>query len=383
MKTVITKLILGTINEQELNDLKKWLKDPKHKSVLNGYLRDHYDLNLAVLKNNAEEGFQNVEKRIETRANRVKTIPLYKRSVFKYAVAASIAILISLTFIFNNDTSQVIEPIIVNNNIKPGHNEAILTLNSGEEVTLVKGASFQTQNATSNGEAIIYDNNTSRELVYNHLTIPRGGQFQLTLSDGTQVWLNSETQLKYPVSFAKGESRQVELVYGEAYFDVSPSTDHNGATFKVFNNNQDVEVLGTEFNIKAYMDETNIYTTLVEGSVAVSAANQGMVLAPNEQSNLDIKTNALSVSVINVKNEISWKEGVFRFKDMSLKHIMKVLSRWYDVDVVFENKALEGDAITFKGVLGRNQSIEAILSAIKNSKTISNYEVNDKTIILK
>ena len=89
------------------------------------------------------------------------------------------------------------------------------------------------------------------------------------MSDGTQVWLNSESQLKYPVNFIKGQTRQVELVYGEAYFDVSPSVEHNGAKFKVFNQSQEVEVLGTEFNVKAYKDETNIYTTLVEGRVVI------------------------------------------------------------------------------------------------------------------
>src|SRR5690606_40703343 len=123
---------------------------------------------------------------------------------------------------------------------------------------LEKGDSIQTHNAISNGEEIIYNNNTSRQLVYNYLTIPRGGQFQLTLSDGTRVWLNSETQIKYPVSFTDGESRQVELVYGEAYFEVSHSTEHKGSDFIVYNQNQEVQVLGTEFNIKAYKDDSNI-----------------------------------------------------------------------------------------------------------------------------
>src|SRR5690606_28409470 len=113
-----------------------------------------------------------------------------------------------------------------------------------------KGASVQTQNASSDGHKIVYtsteQSTTNHQPPNNILTIPRGGQFQLTLSDGTRIWLNSETQLKYPVSFTDGQSRQVELVYGEAFFEVSHSTEHSGSDFKVNNKNQEVKVLGTE-----------------------------------------------------------------------------------------------------------------------------------------
>ena len=150
-----------------------------------------------------------------------------------------------------------------------------MTLADGSKIALEKGTPVQTQNANSNGEELIYESskNTSR-LVYNYLTIPRGGQFVIKLSDGTKVWLNSASQLKFPVAFIEGESREVELVYGEAYFEVSPSTAHKGAHFQVYNKKQKVEVVGTEFNIKAYKDESNIYTTLVNGKVNVETGNK-------------------------------------------------------------------------------------------------------------
>ena len=284
--------------------------------------------------------------------------------------------------IFN--TSIDTTPVIVNTDstIEPGTDKATLTLEDGSVVVLEKGESFQTQNANSNGEEIIYKRgkqNTTK-VTYNYLTIPRGGQFYIVLSDGTKVWLNSESQLKYPISFITGETRNVELVYGEAYFDVSPSTAHNGAKFIVKNNAQEVEVLGTEFNIKAYKDETNVYTTLVEGKVVVSALNKIKTLLPNEQLSLNLSTSTMVSTSVDVYRVISWKEGVFSFKDKPLKDIMMVISRWYDVKVVFVNEALE--KMTFKGSLDKKLSIEEILSIISGTTNI-NYEINNKTILLK
>lgn len=311
-----------------------------------------------------------------------------RKLYWKYTVtAASIVILISTAFWLtkpeNPSEQQFTEPIIVNNQIETGTNKATLTLEDGSQVALEKGTAYQTTNVKSNGEEIVYEAGERNKagIVFNTLTIPRGGQFYIVLSDGTKVWLNSESEIKYPVAFADGETRQVELVYGEAYFNVSPSTDHKGSKFKVFNQSQEVEVLGTEFNIKAYKDETNIYTTLVEGKVAVNTKNKNQLLIPNQQLNLDITTNNIAVSLVDIRTETSWKDGSFNFiKGKPLKEIMITLSRWYDVEIVFENKSLE--TVIFKGVLRKQQSIEEILSSIK-SVVITNYEINNKTIYIK
>ena len=188
-------------------------------------------------------------------------------------------------------------------------------------------------------------------------------------------------QLKYPVVFTKGQPRQVELVYGEAYFDVSPSTNHNGATFKIYNNHQEIEVLGTEFNVKAYKDDPFIYTTLVEGSVAVSV-NDGSIkkLIPGEQSTLNIQNNSISITNVNIQDAVSWKDGVFSFRGKPLKDLMKVLARWYDMNVVFKNEAHKD--IKFKGILRKHQSIEEVMSIIK-STSINNYTIDNKTITIK
>ncbi|MCK0130837.1 DUF4974 domain-containing protein [Flavobacteriaceae bacterium F08102] len=314
-----------------------------------------------------------------------KIIPFYKKSFFRYGVAASILLLLSLTYLFAPTKEESSTPQeIVNNKITKGSNKATLTLENGTIVVLEKGKVFNTEIATSNGEKLIYQNDkfhAQSAPVYNYLTIPRGGEFYLELADKTKVWLNSETKLKYPVSFTDGETRQVELVYGEAYFDVSSSTKHNGSKFEVINQNQKIEVLGTEFNIKAYKDENYIYTTLVEGSLNVITENGKKLLKPNQQSVVDLSNMSIGISEINVFDEISWKDGVFSFKDKSLKEIMKVLSRWYDMNVVFTKNEMEDEE--FIGVLGRTQSIEGVLSIIKDFGIIKDYEINNRTVTLK
>ena len=213
------------------------------------------------------------------------------------------------------------------------------------------------------------------------MTIPRGGQFTVQLSDGTKVWLNSETKIKYPISFVDGNTRRVELIYGEAYFDVSSSTDHKGSKFMVLNKSQEIEVLGTEFNVKAYRDEDFVYTTLVEGSVHVNLDNTTQELLPNQKLSLDVNSSTMIVSNVDVFNEISWKDGIFSFEEESLQNIMKVLSRWYDVQVTFENNDLKNEE--FIGLLRKDQSLNKIIKTIKDFGIIKSYEFNGKQLILR
>lgn len=314
------------------------------------------------------------------------TKPSVRFLYWKYTAAAAVIGLLATTYFFRGtlfNNSNECMPIIVNNNIKTGTDKATLTLEDGTIIALEKGNNYEAGNFKSNGEKIIYqaNNRSNSKIAYNYLTIPRGGQFFIELSDGTKIWLNSETQLKYPVSFIKGETRNVELVYGEAYFDVSPSVNHKGSKFKVINQNQVVEVLGTAFNIKAYKDETNIYTTLAEGKVELDFNGKKQKLSPTQQSNFNLNTNALLVVNVDVYNEVSWRQGVFSFENKPLKEIMKVLSRWYNMDVVFINEEIGNEAFT--GVLGKDQNIEDILATIKNFGIINNYYIKNKTITLK
>ena len=297
-------------------------------------------------------------------------------------MAASVLTFVLFNFFTKKTSSYENEGVLSQNkSTQIVAEKSILTLNNGTEISLDTIQNYEGETLSISGKEIIYKTikSNAKDVPYNYLTISRGEQFSLKLSDGTQVWLNSETKLKYPVSFINGEDRKVELVFGEAYFDVSPSTEHNGSRFKVFNQFQEVEVLGTEFNIKAYKDESKIFTTLVEGKVSIDVNGKKQNLIPSEQSVLNIRNSDININKVNVYNEMSWKEGVFVFKDKTLYEIMKVISRWYDIDFVFEDK--EVGNTTFNGKLLKSQTLEEILNFIKLNNI--EFEIIDKMIIFK
>lgn len=384
------------VNKQDFQELIEKYLDGKttleELKVLVNYYESYQQNHAWIPELGSEETVRNrvlihiLEELQNNEENNVKLISLDRNPVFKYVVAASIVVFISFTFFFEKNENKLNDmelAIPIETNIEPGTDKAILTLEDGSQVALEKGVAFSRQNAKSNGKEIVYKRlgTKTEEIKYNYLTIGRGQQFSIKLSDGTKVWLNSESQLKYPVNFIEGKPRKVELVYGEAYFDVSPSTDHKGATFLVLNDSQEVEVLGTEFNVKAYKDESGIYTTLAEGKVVLNIEERKQNLIPGQQLYLNKLTNTFSIKTVDVYNETAWKNGVFSFEDKTLKDMMTVLSRWYDVEIVFENKAVENEE--FIGILRKNQNIADILTSIKNFGTIKNFEIYDKKVVIK
>ncbi|MCM4164575.1 MULTISPECIES: FecR family protein [unclassified Arenibacter] len=383
-KALITKFLTHQASVAELDELVIWLQDDKNEKLFSSYVQTNFAIEHEMRQFDANKLKSKLEKLMveEKKAFRVKKW----RQIGSYAAAAVVAGLLVTGFLIKDkiiNKPEETTPRIVNNNIEVGSDKATLTLEDGSQVSLERGSTYQTQNAHSNGEEIVYlpkEGNITK-VANNILTIPRGGLFHLVLSDKSEVWLNSESQLKYPVSFVKGQPRIVELVYGEGYFVVSPSTEHGDAKFIVANQSQEIEVLGTEFNIKAYKDESNIYTTLVEGKVSVSTLTTKKMLKPSQQANLNLIDNSMDIGTVNVYSEISWKDGVFSFRRKPLLEIMKVLSRWYDIDVNFEDPKLE--KALFNGALGKDQNIEDILNTIKNFGVIKDYEIINKTILLK
>lgn len=330
-----------------------------------------------------EKAWEQLTQKLDSRATTRK-----RRRLWRYGAAAAVAaLLLASPFLFNGGKLSTDTIALTNKKIaeqvKPGTDKAVLTLEDGNQLSLERGKEFRMDDRIIDGAQIIYNKvqgDEKEKVQYNYLTVPRGGQFYTELADGTKVWMNSESKLKYPVRFVKGQDREVELVYGEAYFDVTHSSEHNGAHFKVITQAQEIDVLGTEFNVKAYKDEKTIVTTLVEGKVSLGNGIRNEILVPYQQSKFNVESDKLSVAEVDVFDEISWKRGVFSFKNKSLKEIMKVLSRWYDVDIVIEDK--EKEAIEFTGVLNKNQSILEILLTIKNTNNIT-YELNKQQIILK
>ena len=387
-QNIITKYFTKQASLSELDLLSLWIEDPSNKEEFARYVKINFAINVNMKKFGMENSKKQLLKYIEMeKKRRIKRITL---NYFKYAAVILVCVgvgYILKNIILDNTIDEKKEntkpPLTVSSIIEIGTDKAILTLEDGSNIDLEKGKALRTKNLQSNGEELIYDSSTSEntEIAYNFLTIPRGGQFQLKLSDGTSVWLNSESRMKYPVAFQKGKTREVELVYGEAYFEVSSSKLHDGAIFKVLNSSQVIEVLGTEFNLKAYRDETNVYTTLVEGKVVINTSLDKKILAPNQQSTLDINNNSIVVRPVNVNDEISWRKGLFSFKSKSLEEIAKVLSRWYDVDIFFSRPELKN--VKFNGVLRKDETIEEILNNILTTNYIKDYEVKDKRITLK
>ena len=380
IKDLFIKFMERKCSPEEVQQILSYVKNSKDLSKVPTVEEVYHMLDKYpdMIESKADIIFKNI---IETAA------PAKKKSHFWRYTAASIIVLVLVSgyFLKNNvfTPPSEIAPSLVNQSIQTGTDKATLTLENGIEVPLEKETKYVAANATSNGEELVYktQNNAKSEIVYNYLTIPRGGQCQLQLADGTKVWLNSETKLKFPVAFIEGQTRQVELLYGEAYFEVSPSSNHNGSRFNLKTQLQNIEVLGTAFNIKAYQNDTNIYTTLVEGMVDINSMGITRQLLPNQQSILNLDSEKLTINNIDVYNEISWKNGLFSFKGKPLKEIMIVLARWYDIDFEFNDESLEN--VKFNGVLLKKQSLEEILTIIKETEFINAYEITAKKITIK
>lgn len=366
---LIIKKLNNSLSKSEKEEFDIWYNEkPEHQIYFNNVKKNYSE---SITDIDLEEGWSQMLLKMDS--------PKQKMVFWKYAAAILLFASTSYYFLSNNLETSTSNTISHTNCIESGTNKATLTLENGENIFLEKGEKFISDNLESNGEAVVYksDKNEKQEISYHYLTIPRGGEYHLKLADGTEVWLNSETKIKYPTSFIKGESRKIELVYGEAYFDVFPSTKFEGSKFIVYSQLQEIQVLGTEFNVKAYKDEDHIYTTLVEGKVSINTGKGQKILKPTEQSILNNTTKKITVSKVNVYDQISWKDGVFSFKDKPLKEIAKTLSRWYDVEIVFINKKLEEEQ--FFGVLKKNQNIEDILLTIKNTNFIKNYDIDNNT----
>lgn len=300
------------------------------------------------------------------------------------SIAASILILIYFQFLrtSNNPEQQKTEQVA--QSIVPGSNKAVLVLADGTEHDLSSGNnSVITEEGSeikNSGNKLEYTSKSAQttETKYNTLKIPRGGEYFLVLADGTKVWLNSETTLRFPVQFAS-DIRRVELT-GEAYFEVSRNEN---VPFIVSSGNQQVKVLGTQFNISSYPDNQSILTTLVEGSVEVSLEGnpaEKTMLKPSEQSYLSMNESQILKRNVDVAQYVAWKDGRFVFQDQMLEDIMKTLSKWYDVQVVFTNE--DDKKLRFTGNLERYTDFNNILGKIERTNEVE-FEITDKLITIK
>jgi transmembrane sensor len=299
-------------------------------------------------------------------------IPFYKRNWYKFAAAAAIILFISAGayFLINRNAPKQLAQLEqrFKNDVAPGGNKAILTLANGTQIILDNAANGTLANQ-GNTKIIKLDSSllsyastspNTKEVLYNMISTPRGGQYQIVLPDGSKVWLNATSSLKFPTAFV-GKNRNVELT-GEGYFEIA----HNAAKpFNVSVNGVDVQVLGTHFNINAYDDERTIKTTLLEGSVKVSKGLTVTMIKPGEQAQIENNANRLSpqirVEAVNTDAEVAWKNGLFRFESLDIETIMRQLSRWYDVRVTYDVKTTKH----FTGIISRNVNVSEVLKMLE------------------
>ena len=365
-------------SRQERHELMKAIKSGKFDDLLKGQIEEVIEHNpIADISDpTADEIFKAVITSPSPKETRNKN-----RKTVLYRVAASVALFVTVGFAayFLLSRSSPDAAIV------PGSDKAILTLADGTKVELdsvTRGNLFNQGGVqvVNNGGNISYSDggDDTHEVMYNTISTPRGGQYEVILADGTHVWLNASSSLRYPVTFDK-EKRKVEMT-GEAYFEVAQVKNEEGKVpFTVEVSDMKVNVLGTHFNIMAYEDEPAIQTTLLEGSVLVEGADAQLLLEPGQQSNMEDTHLYLSASV-DTRAVIAWKDGYFRYADTDITYIMNQLGRWYDVNIEYDSE--EARSLSFGGVVSRRDQVTAMLDLMELTGAI-HFEIEGRTILVK
>lgn len=300
---------------------------------------------------------------------------------YKYVAASLILVTLSaITSYFLLNSSKKENLSSTNKSIEPGGNVAYLILGNGKRIaltelnngTIVKEAGVEITKA-ANGQ-LVYKlssvNDPVANNVYNTIETPRGGQYQILLPDGSKVWLNAASSLKYPTSFATLKERAVELK-GEAYFEVYRD---KAKPFIVHSINQDVKVLGTHFNINAYGDEPVVKTTLIEGAVQISSALFEKILKPGQESVLT--ASGIQVKEVETDQAIAWKNGEFMFSSEPITAIMRKISRWYNVDVEYEGNV---NSMRFTGTVSRYANVSDVLQMLEMTNKVK-FSIEERKI---
>jgi transmembrane sensor len=323
------------------------------------------------------------------KVNEIKRTPVRKiRFWTRIAAASVILVLLAGIFYFNRNNTER-DNIVKNeksspliNDAAPGGNKAILTLANGSKIILnnAKNGALTQQGNTKvvklDDGKLAYqsgDINAPIAVEYNTVSTPRGGQYQLTLSDGSKVWLNAASAITFPTAFT-GKERKVEIK-GEAYFEVA----HDASKpFQVTVNGMQVQVLGTHFNINAYDDEGEIKTTLLEGSVKVSKGSASRFIKPGEQAIVPTGNDLnIQVQTADVDEAVAWKNGLFHFNNADLQEVMRQLSRWYDVDVVYNGPVPNRE---FGGEMQRDLRLSQVLELLEKNQV--NFKIQGKKIMV-
>ncbi len=369
----ILKYLRGELSIAEKNELDTWLESNDNNRTL------FEELTNEVLLKKELQFFDSLKvdaawQKIEAQGKKpAKIVSMKTNRRWWYAAAAVLLLGGFLTYRFAfqepNKSPIVNKTIPEKNDVAPGGNKAVLTLADGSTIILdnASNGNLAEQGNTKvikldDGQLAYNNAGIGSEVVYNTVSTPRGGQYQLVLADGSKVWLNAASTLRFPTSFV-GKERKVELE-GEGYFEVAKNA---AMPFKVdVDGKGEVEVLGTHFNINSYSNEPAINTTLIEGSVKVTGNLSGKTqnLNPGEQARINAAGQVTLNRNINVDEIIAWKEGNFNFNSAGIEYIMRNVSRWYDLDVVYQGVPSKE---TFSGIVSRNSNLSEVLMIMKQA----------------
>jgi transmembrane sensor len=371
---------------KEMQWLLTYLENSDGKELIQ-LMQKHFSDDLENSKGISPEAsrklFNAIHDKIRAESTQVRRRVISLRRV---AIAASVIglLVISAFLLSDRNTSKETVKTDVNeqrfkNDVSPGGDKAILTLADGSSIVLDEAQNGTlTQQGSSKviklGGKLMYDlaNKNSNEVVYNTISTPSGGQYQLELPDGSLVWLNSTSSIHFPTAFI-GKERRVEIA-GEAYFEIAKNRD---MPFIVSVNGAEVQVLGTHFNVNAYGDEENIKTTLLEGSVRFVHGVNTNVLKPGQQSQLSTNGVVSVVSNVDVEKVVAWKNGMFDFENAGIETVMRQLSRWYNVEIEYRGRSDD----LFIAEMRRNIKLSDALKALELTGKVK-FEIQGRKIIV-
>ncbi|WP_290796292.1 FecR family protein [Flavihumibacter sp. UBA7668] len=374
-----------SITELETAELNELLSQLEKDTPLEDWMKEKwadYTAEKNLSEGEGEMYFQRIqeETREEEAPNQLRYIPLFRKHWSKIAAIFILGLGGFLIYLATKQeatiTPKQIATTPLREDVEPGGNYATLTLGDGSKVVLdsLSNGLIANQGNTkiiklNNGELAYENANSTDKVVYNTMSTPVGGQYQLTLPDGTGIWLNAASSITYPTAFT-GKERNVTIT-GEVYFEVAKNPRQ---PFKVKTADQVIEVLGTHFNVNTYSDEQTLKTTLVEGKVKVTTGASTLLLQPgqqakNNQGNLQLNPNP------DLEETLAWKNGLFQFNGTNIETIMRNVARWYGVEVVYKDKIEE----QFVAEIPRNVNVSKLLELLELTKQVK-FSVNNKVI---
>jgi ferric-dicitrate binding protein FerR (iron transport regulator) len=381
-KELLTRYLAGHCTPAEEQLVKEWYDSFEE---LSPYFENENSEEAIELKTNTKATIQSII------ANELPHISRVRKIISYSSVAAAILVLLmaGLYWMLSKEGAKKIKvakaPVYIDStSITPGTNKAVLTLADGSKVVLdnaANGMLAQQNNVqvvkSKDGELKYQPANSNGQttIAYNMLLTPRGGQYRIALPDGSTVWLNAASSIRFPTAFI-GNERNVEIT-GEAYFEVKKNAS---MPFTVkMNNGTVVKVLGTHFNINAYDDEESIKTTLLEGSVEVSSIGnrQSAILNPGEQVSLSHESQLSQPIPVQTDEVMAWKNGLFQFNNVTIETVMRQVARWYDVQVVYERDVSQD---LFRGKIYRNAAISQLLTILELGG--AHFKIEGKKIIV-